>query len=603
MSRARGTRLRPGGVLACVLALVAASGLGAARAAGAVEVTASIAPDAGITDTQPIELVIRIAGSDVPRVAQPRLPTLLNLRVVNGPNTASSFQSVNGRVSVVQSFRYTLLAQGAGPAEVPSIEIDVGGTVHRTEPIRFEVSRGGTGPPGTATGSEPSGDDVDVFLRARVSNERVWSGQGVVYQLDLLDAEGVAEIDWIDVPSFSDFWIEDDAVQTRAESYTTNVGGRPYRVWPLVRKVLVPTRAGEFTIEPYAVRVAVSAGRWDPFSDPFRSRRKTVVRKTDPVTIRVRALPEEGRPESFSGAVGDFSLSSDVDRTTTSVDDAVTLRVTVSGAGFLKSTAAPRLGSTPQLRVFEPKISDAARVRSDGLESSKAWEWVLVPLSVGEVELPEVEFAFFDPEAGEYRTLRSQPTVLEVSGRAEGGGRAGATPLSPDRLDIAYVKLRFGPLREATVPLHRTLAFQVLMWAPFAVVPLVALAGRRRARLLADRGLVRSREARRRARKRLKAVERRLTTEGGARFHEEVARALVDYVADRFDRSPSGLTYDLVDTLLASRGAPEDLRGEFRRCLETCDFARYVPSSDEAGRRRELLDNARSLVDRLEAAW
>ena len=86
-------------------------------------------------------------------------------------------------------------------------------------------------------------------------------------------------------------------------------------------------------------------------------------------------------------------------------------------------------------------------------------------------------------------------------------------------------------------------------------------------------------------------------------FHEEVARALVEYVGDRFNRSASGLTYELADDLLAGRGVDEDVRRRFRSCLETCDFARFVPASAKTERRAEVLDDAIALVDELERAW
>jgi hypothetical protein len=223
-------------------------------------------------------------------------------------------------------------------------------------------------------------------------------------------------------------------------------------------------------------------------------------------------------------------------------------------------------------------------------------------LSAGEIILPVIEFAYFDPEAGEYRTLRSDTTRIAVSGSSSPGARASLGTLQPERLDIRYAKARFGPLRQATPPFHRTAFFQTLMWAPLVVVPGLIAVGRWRIRRRSDRGRARSRAARARARRRLRTVEKRTGTIDGATFHEEVARALVDYVADRFDRSPSGLTYDLADSLLVQRGVAEDLRRDFRRCLEACDFARYVPSSGTDERRRELLGDARSLVERLESS-
>jgi len=607
------------GLAAGLVAVAALAGVGAVRAQAAPDepfrLEARVEPDRGVTDTQPVRLVIQIAGTSAPELRSPRLPTLRNLRVVQGPFSSSNFQWVNGKTSATLTLTYTLLALEPGPAEVPPIELEIGGRTYRTEAIRIDVSRGATAPPahpGPGSGSQagpragggnrPAEAGADVYLRARLSKASAWVGEPVLLEVELLDGVGVSGFDWVTSPSFSNFWVEDDDVRPEAESFVDTVGGRRFRVWPLVRKVLIPTRSGRFEIEPYAARVGVPVRGTDPFLDMFRGRTETAVRKTDPLALEVRELPDDGRPAGFGGAVGRFEIEGGLDRTDATVDEAVGLRVTVRGRGFLKSAPVPDLPSSPQMRVFEPETTDRTAVRRGELTSEKTWEWVLVPLGAGEVDVPEVSLPYFDPEEGRYRVLTYSPGALTVAGNAAGGRRAAGGALRPERRDIAYVKALLGGLRANDPPLHGTTLFHVLLWSPLVWVPVVVFAGRRRARLRSDRGHVRARGARARARKRLAGLERRTASLDGATFHEEIARALVEWVADRFDRSAAGLTYDVADALLASRGVPEGLRGEFRRCLETCDFARFVPSSDAQGRREERLQEARSLIERLERA-
>jgi hypothetical protein len=142
------------------------------------------------------------------------------------------------------------------------------------------------------------------------------------------------------------------------------------------------------------------------------------------------------------------------------------------------------------------------------------------------------------------------------------------------------------------------MALAPVVWAPFLI-----WLGRRRELLQRDLGLARGRRARRRARKALSGIRREMKHSAGTEFHEAVARALVAYVGDRFNRAPSGLTYELADELLAARGVDEGVRRRFRSCLETCDFARFVPGSARAERRVEVLDDALELIDALERAW
>ena len=168
------------------------------------------------------------------------------------------------------------------------------------------------------------------------------------------------------------------------------------------------------------------------------------------------------------------------------------------------------------------------------------------------------------------------------------------------RRDLAFIKPSPGNLRQSTPRAHRRGLFTALLILPLAWTPLVIIVGRHRAKLNRNLGLVRSRRARSRARQRLRAVGKRLDAADGPSFHEEVARALVEYVADRFDRSAAGLTYEVADELLASKGLDPDLRRGFRSCLETCDFARFVPSAAASDRRAEVLEQAEQLVEQLE---
>lgn len=587
----------------------------------AIRVEAIVEPAGTVTDTQPVQLSVRISGERLPDWKAPDLPVLENLRVVNGPFVSRSFRSINFRqTSQVVALTYVLLAEGPGPAEIPAIEVEVGDERYRTEPIRLEVRRGPTGPAplgGTAQGggaapdatgaAEESRGEIEVYLRAKVTRPDPWVGQTIGYQLELmvdaaaLDRYEIGGMQWLDPPTFSNFWVEDDpAIDAEGESYSETVGGRRMQVFPLVRKVLIPTRAGSFTLAPAAMRFGVATR--DRLFRGLLSRSTPVVRRSAPVTVEVRALPVEGRPEGFSGAVGSFRLDSTLDRDTFAVDEAIAMRVTVEGSGFLKSVAPPPLPSTPQLRVFEPEVEETSTIADGSLRARKTWEWIVVPLSGGEVELPGSAFSYFDPDSGRYETLLAAPRTVTVSGTGGGSRGGGAGPLRAERDDIRYIKTSVGALRERIAPVHARTWFRVAAIAPIALVPLLVWAGRRRERLRANRGLVRRRKAAAVARKRWARLRREADGLDAGAFHERLARVLVDYVADRFDRSASGLTYDLAETLLAREGVPDALRARFREVLETCDFARFVPASGEADRREETLRRVRELVDGLEEA-
>lgn len=567
-----------------------------------VRVSARIEPSSGATDTRPIQLVIEASGENVGEVTVPKFPAMTNLRVLSGPSVSrgSSFTLSSSGATRKSSVTlvYTLMAQTTGEATIPPLSVRVGERIYRTEPIDFDV---GSGPSGPRTRSPAEADDADVFLRATISADEVFVGQPVFLDVTLYAAVSIVNFAFADVPSLSSFWAEDVEVDANRDRSRVEIEGRPYIAYPVVRKILVPTAAGTAKIEPFTSRIDVRRGARDLFEDFFgRGSAATILRKSRPLSVRVKPLPAEGQPDDFGGAVGSFRLRAEADRDEAAVNDAVALTAVVEGTGFLQGVTPPRLESTPDLKVFEPKATESSRAQGGKLVSRRNWEWVVVPLAPGTIAVPRVRFSYFDPEAGTYRTLTAGPEPLTVRRGAPAEAPSVSGEVRAQRREIAFIKEGGAPPQRLSRGLHRRPGFVVLLVLPIAATPILIGVGRRRARLLGDRGFARARRAGARARRALAHAARHGASADTAAFHESVARALVGYVADRSDRSPAGLTYDVMDDLLAGRGADEETRRRFRNCLERCDFARYVPDSGSAERRDEVVTEARALLDALE---
>jgi len=579
-------------------------GTGAGVVAEDRVVRARIEPGGRITDSQTIRLVVEVEGEEFSEISVPHLPAMQNLKVVSGPNTSQSsvfqFDGTRSRQVMTSQLIYGLIAEGPGPAEIPAIEVKIGTDTRRTDPIRFEIEQGASGRP-SSPGAAPEAD-VPVFIEAGLGAKEVWVGQQVGIDVTLFAATRVTGLNMVEEPSFANFWVEDDAPDPSAEAHRTDVDGRPFNAYPIVRKVLVPTTPGSFTIDPYGTQVQVSRSSGDLLRDFFSNvRSRTVMRRSDPLRLEVKALPERGRPAGFNGVVGSFRMTAELDREVARVNDAVALKVTIEGEGFLRAAPAPVVEATADLKVFEPKTTEWSEIRGGKLRSRKTWEWILVPLTPGEVRLPDLRFPYFDPIEGSYAELSDGERVLRVErGDALPGETTAHGEVRLERRDISFIKSLRTKLRDREARMHQRGWFVSLVVLPWILAPLVILVGRRRARYRRDHGLARARRAHARARKQLRVARKRIDQQDSGEFHESVARAVVEYLADRFGRSASGLTYDLAEELLAGRGVEADLRRDVRTCLETCDFARYVESSGETARREEIHSQAAELIDRLE---
>lgn len=575
-----------------------------ARAAD-YRVTAFTSPATGITDTQPVQFIIQIDGSVTPQLRPPSLRSLTNLKLIAGPNTSSNFSWRNGQAN--SSFRiiYTLLPEGEGKAAIPGLEFEIEGQIYRTEPIQFDVASSPGGAPvatpalpGRPTPQEDTA--ADVFIEARLGQEEIWVGQATPLTVLLYTVPRISSPMWRQTPIFDSFWVESVDVNPDDEAYRQRVGSKIFTVYPVERKLLIPLSPGTIELEPYVAQMQVRSSGADLFDILSRRRSQTIVRKTDPIRIEVRALPE-GAPAGFSGAVGKFTLDVELGRKETSVNDAVALRVTVAGEGSLRSVEAPVFNAPPELKLFSPKLTESVGLTQGATRSKKTWEWIMVPLTPGEIRLPEIGFPYFDPESGSYVVARSQGPLLAVT-RTEGVEEHPVTgrSIEAQRRDLAFIKPLRGELSMGGSRVHQQSWFAVTLVLPALLMPLVIALGRRRSRLMQDQRLVRARKAGSRARRSLQTIKRQAEQRDAAAFHEELARALVGYVADRFDRSPTGLTYDLADELLGSQGVPAALRRRFRGCLESCDFARFVPATAKTERRREVLEEAAGIIEELE---
>jgi hypothetical protein len=598
------SRPTQGRLLAFVIALLVLTGPALAQS-GDVDVRAYIQPQTDITDVTQIRLVLEVSGAQNPQVGDPQITGLENLRMLRSrPSIEQSASFINGRVSSSYRLNYVLLPEGIGPASIPGYTLTVNGKTYETAGIRFEVKPSPKRPEGDVAPAGNARQQDVVFAEASLSDDTVWVGEPVVATASVYSTLRVHDISLAENPTFSQFLSSPISVDVNAEATRAQIEGRAYVVYPMRRDLLIPLGPGNYEIPPYTLQVQVQSRR-DAF-DLF-ARGTNVLRKTEPLTLKVKALPPDA-PAQFGGAIGEFEFRATLDRTEAAVNDAVALRVVVEGPGSLE-TVDPPVWEAPQgVKVYDPESKTETDIRNGTLYSRTSWEWVLVPLAPANLTLDDLEFTYFDPRAGEYRTKTADPLTLAI---VEGEGLPVAGPsvgdrsvISLDQRDISFIKsLRGDGLAYLEPGLHQRWWFVSLALSPLAWGPFLIWVGRRRELLQRDLGLARGRRARRRARKALSVLRRHMTDSDAGEFHEEVARALVAYVGDRFNRSPSGLTYDLADELLAGRGVADEVRRRFRSCLETCDFARFVPSSGKAERRAEVLDEALALIDTLERAW
>ncbi len=570
-----------------------------------VSIAAALSPDTvGVEEQSVLEVTVSGADQNFPQLQMPTLSTV----EVYSQGQASNINIVNGAVSASITYRFLLIPRKPGTINLQGIFVMKDGKRFDADPIRLTVL---DKPKSASPRSEPraadgQGNSRDYFLEAVVDKKTPFVNEQVTLTLKFFIGVQYYSSPELDEPATTGFWTE---VLGNSSPYFQKVGGRNYRV--IERKyALFPTQTGELTIGRAAISttVAARAQRRDPFDmfgDMFAQGQK-ITTASQPITIQVRPLPQEGQPADFSGSVGKFDISVLADKTQVEVNQPVTVKVKIAGAGNIKSIAEPKIPDLQDFRVYRASSNESSAKINDRLSGTKVYEEVFMPKRPGILEIPALAFNYFDPDRGRYETLMTKPISISVA-KPEGYLSSPDIPYSSPAAiigsqaqDIRYIKSDAGDLRPIGKLVILTPAYLLANGLPVAVLVGLVVMRRRRDRLSADIGYARSRSASRGARKRLGKARSLAKLETAQEFYGELSLVVTAYVADKLNVSPHGLMSDKIGELLADMEATSDLINDVTRFLRQCDFARFAPTSMSASDLESALSSAESIMVRME---
>ncbi len=558
-----------------------------------------------------LQLTVTVSGTNIGGVPRPQLgelPDFTNLGSTSSQSTNISF--VNGRMTQEQtiSFIYFLSPKRVGNLTIGPATLDFKGATYQTQPIAITVTRESQAPPPRQQ-APPDPFDWDPFgrrqqqparpvrgavhLAAYADRTGVYQGEQVTVSFTFYTQRQVASLNMADVPAFTGFWSENLFEAKELEYRDRDYQGQRYSAATIRRVALFPTRSGE--LEVGAMKLAgqalSSGGFFFQSAEPFEV-------SSDPIKVSVKPLPEQGRPASFSGGVGDFTVKAALSADS-SVDGApVNAVFTVSGTGNVRLVGEPKLAGLSGLKVLSPEAKDNIRTGDGRVAGTREFTFPLIPTADGKHVVPAVEFGFFDPEAGAYYTRTTEP--LEFYAAGAGSAAAASTNDQGVKVlgsDIRYIKSAFAPAagsgRAGVAWWHGLFGV-----AGVAVFVAGALLGRHRRRIEQDTGYARRARSSGLVKKRL-ALARKLLAAGNERdFYSALAQAITGYAGDRFNIEAGGMTGDELSSELGRRGVEPAAVGELLELIKGCDAARFSPGmvSCSAG---EMLERTRKLMERL----
>ncbi len=536
-----------------------------------------------------------------------------DFQLVWGPQkgTSSSVSIVNGKVSKSSksSFTYILLPKKTGTFTLPAATATVKGETISSKSITIQVvqngagqssgsssSSGGSGSSSSGSGSSSSREAAsgeDVFMRLNLSKTNVVVGEPITATLSLYQRANIVGFENARFPSFDGFWSQETETPSNIEFHRESLGDNIYNAAVLRRYVIIPQKSGNMTIDPAEIVCLINVLRPGRSSgsifDSFFGEEYVTVKKrvsTRAVTVKVSPLPA-GAPASFSGGVGNYSISARLSKDSLKVHDAASLIVTVSGKGNVSLIEAPKLSFPPDFETYDVKTTQ--NTDKSGTTGSKTFEYPFIPRSYGDFTLPPLKYSYYDVNSKKYATVSTDSLRIKVAK----GNQTATTTLEPGQnqltVDRKGVKnlgedIRF--IRTKAPSFTEDKGFLVgrpLYWIILALLALAAFAiwltMRKAAAMRADVRGTKNRKATKMALKRLKLAGEFMSKGLQTAFYEELHRALLGFVSDKLSMDMAEQNKENIAAALASRGISDGLANEFTDLLDACEYARYAPST------------------------
>jgi len=562
-------------------------------------------------------LAVEISGN-----GEPKLPDMNAFAALAGTSSSTNIQMVNGRFSQSVTYQYTFFARTAGKFTIGAVEVESKGQVYRSQPIEIEIVAGSASPQSQAPaggagraqqGEAPPDLEGSLYLEAKVDRSRVYQNEQVIIRYRIYTRLNISSYGVSSLPNYSGFWAEDFPMQGQPKTTREVINGQTYLVAEIKKTALFPQSVGKKKLEPLMIECEVQLPRkrsrdiFDQFfDDPFLARTTRQRVSSRPVEIEVLPLPEESKPANFSGAVGNFSLTTNVDRTQVKTNEAISLKVRVNGTGNIKILPAPKIELPSDFEVYDPKVAENINHDNDQISGSKAWEYVIVPRFQGNQEIKPVTLSYFDPRAKVYKTASTAPILLTVEkGAGDFSAAAGGVSKEDVRLlgqDIRFIATAALPFKKADQMFYAQPLFLSMMALPVVALLAAFVYQRHQEKLSTNVAYARSRKAGDIAQKRLAAAKKLLQQNDEKGFYAAVQRALLGFLGNKLNVAEAGLMTDEAERLLAEKQIDAEIIGAYLNCLQICDFQRFAPTQSNGKAMQNFYEQARQALETMAKA-
>ena len=535
------------------------------------------------------------------------------IEVLAGPYVAkqSSYQVTNGHTSSSSSvsFDYVLMATKKGNFTLPPARITVNGQNIASTPVKFSAS-GNVNVSRSANMNRSYGNEIeitrpesknigskDLFIKVTANKTKIHEQEPVVLtykvytSVDLVSLAGK-------MPDLTGFHVQEVKLPQQKSFHLETLNGRKYKCTTWSQYVLFPQVTGKIKVSAinFHGKIRPSFNDFDPFA--FMSNGDDIDKDVVAPSVVLNVMPLPQQPDGFSGGVGKFNISAQLDKRESKEGVPVKLRVIVSGAGNLKLIKQPTVSFPKEFDVYDPKVIDKTKLGGRGSEGSMIYDFIAVPRTKGEYTLPSVKFVFFDTSSNSYKTVQTQSFKINVAkgdGTSEslvqqaGNGNSDIRGLKTGKSQLDGVKSFFG-----SVAYWLTLLLVILLF-----IILLRLM-KKRSHLNSDIVLLKEKNAQKVAVKRMRKAHQLMIHGKSTEFYDEILHALWGYIGDKLNIPVEQLSRNNINEVFTNRDVDKDTVNKFIEALEECEFQRYAPG-DENGNMKITYDKSILAISEVES--
>ena len=529
-----------------------------------------------------------------------RAPSIKGFDVLMGPSRSqqSSTQIVNGNVTSTSSitFTYILMANTAGEYTIGGASIVADGNQMVSNSVKIKVlpqdqnSNGGQGGSSAHSSSGTSVSDQDLFITATASKTNVFEQEAFVLTYKIYTRESNLQLNNAKLPDFKGFHSQEIEMTTNARWTPEHYRGRNYYTTVYRQFVLFPQQSGKLYIDPaqFQMTIGKPVQSDDPFDAFFNGGSNVIEIKksiaTPKIAINVSPLPA-GKPADFSGGVGEFTVSSSINSKELKTNDAITIKLVISGTGNLKLISNPEIKFPEDFEVYDPKVDNQVRLTREGLTGNRVIEYLAIPRHAGTYKIPGVSFSYFDIRSKSYKTLKTEEYVVNIEKGAGNADQVIANFTNKEDLKVLGKDIRYIKQNEVTFQPKGSFFYGSMSYWLFYIIPALAfiiffIIYRKQAAENANVAKVRTKKANKVATKRMKLAGKLLSENKKDAFYDEVLKALWGYISDKLNIPVSRLSKDNIEEKLRNHGVSEVLIKDFLNALNDCEFARFAPGDE-----------------------